>query len=234
MSESELQRALLHVYANVERLGAYAPELFARFALSNADLQVLCDVMTLQRDGLLLHAALLRDKQRRLIVGALPASASLAEARLTALLDLFAVREGVGDLAGTLRRFADHAGEACATAPTRELELIRFEALHASIALQPPSARRTSAVVRSAYDVHAAASSCCWPDAATPCWYFLFQAHGDRVTVLHVSPRLADLLELFQQGLSRDEVLRTLETERERAAAAASIEKLVCAGAPIA
>lgn len=236
MSECELQRSLLHLYANVDGFGPYAPELFAKFALSIDDLQVLEDLMTSQRDGLLVHAQLLRDKQRRMVVDALPASAMLAEACLISLLDSFHAREGAGDLAATMRSFGDHAGEACATAATRDLELIRFEALYASIALRPPSPSlsRAFAGVRCTYDAYAATSSLAWPESAAPYCYFLFQTRRDQVSVLIVSPRLADLLDLFERGLSRGEVLQTLKNESVRAAAAASIEKLVCAGAPIA
>ena len=233
MAESELQRSLLHLYANVERFGSYSPELFAQFALGIDDLQVLEDLMTSQRAGLLLHAQLLADRQRRLVVEALPASASLADACLISLLDSFRTREGAGDLAATMHAFADHAGKACATAVSRDLELVRFEALHASIALRPPSLHRAFAVVRCTYDAYAATSSLAWSEMATPCCYFLFQARGDEVRVLIVSPRLADLLELLERGLSRSEVLQMLGSERARAAAAASMEELVRVGAPI-
>ena len=234
MSENELQRSLVYLYGHIDRYRLYAPELFAKFALSEDDLQVIKDLMTVQREGLLLQTELSREKWRDVVVESLPASFTLAKACLLSVLDKFPRHESFGGIAATISAFADHAKRACSAAITRELELVHFEARHASIALHSPATRPTFAVIRSSYDVYGTAHSHAWPETDVPHCFFLFQAPDSQVRILIVAPRLADLLSLFEKGLSRGEVMQTLESEQERAVADASIEKLVLAGAPIA
>jgi hypothetical protein len=259
MSESNFQMALCHLYANIDRYDSYSPDLFEQFALSGSQSQALEDLMTSQRDGLLLFNQLLLNKRRRLIQQALPKSQEVAGAQLESFLDAYQARpvaEGARDLGDTLRSLADFAGEAVARRadPSKELEFILFEALYVSVALRSPlpadqvprprqlsadlrlTAEADTALVRCTYDVCAAMTASSpsglshYPSRS--CWFFMFQAGGDKMRVLTVSPRLAEVLALFRRGWAFGEVLRTFDSERELIAASASIEKLLLAGAP--
>ena len=164
--------------------------------------------------------------------------------------------EGARDLATTIRTFADLTGDVVErdTAPSRELELIRFEAVCAAVALRSSSetagelrSRRltlglrlspngAAALIRFTYDVVAALGA---PSSqglarlpARPCWFFLFNASADELTIMAVSSRLADLLARFGRGCSVGEPMEKLNSKSAVTAASASIQRLLDAGAP--
>jgi hypothetical protein len=255
VTEREFQLALIHLCANIDRDGADATP-WERFALSPDERCALEQLMASQREGLLLVNQLSHDKQRRLLRDALPTARALAGARLESLIDAFQcnrIAEGSRDLATTMRSFADFAGDVVErdADPSRELELVRLEAICTAVSLG--SSSRTDAqlrpqrstpdmrlspdvaVIRCAYDVVAAlrASSLDLEQPpARPRTFFVFNASRDELRIMAVSTRLADLLAQLVRGCSVGEALAALDDEFAVAAATASIETLLEAGAP--
>ena len=76
MLEKNLQKALMHLYANVDRYSSYSEGIFEEFALSPSEKDSLKQLMTSQRSGLLLFNEQLHGKRRRLLRDVLPLSAS--------------------------------------------------------------------------------------------------------------------------------------------------------------
>jgi hypothetical protein len=65
-----------------------------------------------------------------------------------------------------------------------------------------------------------------------PRWVFLFQTHVGDVRVLTVAPGLAKVLEMFRGGQPLGDILQVLQSDAEKIAARASVERLLLSGAP--
>ncbi len=259
MSEKNLQKALMHLYANVDRYSSYSEGIFEEFALSPSEKDSLKQLMTSQRSGLLLFNEQLHGKRRRLLRDVLPLSAELLGPRLESLLDdylSFESAEGARNPDDTIRSFAQYAGARLDTGPvSREFELIRFEAVHASVSLPLPattfkaraplplspdlrlSLAGDTALIACSYDVLAAIRV---PSLLPtldrlpkPFWLFLFQAAPPAaVRTLEVTAGLAGLLSLFWKGLSLADALQTFASATQRSAALGAVERLLLAGVP--
>ena len=259
MSETNFQKALIHLYVNIDRYHSYSEDIFEPFALSSSEKESLKELMTSQRDGVLLFNRQLNSKRRRSILHNLPKSRDILGRHLETLLDAYLsgpAPEGTCDPEEAVRSFADYMRSQIdsRTDSSKELEFVWFEAVCASVALplasthsQPPRALRLSSALRlspagdaevicCAYDLSAAIDDPCLLQTtdrpANPCWFFLFQDPPGEVRVLTVAPGLAQVLTLFRSGLSLGSVLQALECETKKSAALASIEKLLLSGAP--
>jgi hypothetical protein len=259
MSEKNLQKALVYLYSNIDRLGTDSDAVFERFPLSRSEKQSLEELMTSQRDRLLLFNQQLHHKRMRSIRIALPRSGEIAGRELESLLEAYATcpaPEGVRQPACEVRAFANYVGAQIGrrTGATREWEIIRFEAVFAAVSLSIPSgdfraprvdplpeALRLSragdaALITCAYNVLALMED---PSLigtsdllSSESRFFIFQAGRSVLRVLKVAPKLAGILNLFENGWSLGTVLETLAGPNERAAASAAIENLVRSGAP--
>jgi hypothetical protein len=259
MSEKNFQKALIHLYANIDRYSSYSDAIFEQFVLSSSEKHALNELMTSQRHGLLLFSQQLQDKRRRIIRYALPRSQEMIGRQLETLLDAHAsgpTSEGARDPADAVRSFAEYVAAHIdnQTHVSKELEFIRFEAVLASLTLRPPatysnappllhlstdmrlSLEGDAALVSCTYDVVAAMKDPALLETpvrlSRPCWFFMFQARGGDVRILTVAPGLARVLRLFQSGLSLGDVLLTFECETQKTDASSGIEKLLLMGAP--
>ncbi len=233
MSERVLQSALIHLYANADRYPVYADAIFDGFALTETERSWLEELMTEQRDGLLLFQQLLHHKRRRSILHALPRARALAPEALDMLLDAYALLptpEGAADPAETVRAFATFVGRrVCGVPdPSPAWQLVWFEATCAAVS----SRAGEMALLPCTCDVRSAMNGQPLPDAPPhPYWFFVFQAASADVRVLSVGPGLARLLAELHRGHSPDEVLASLDTDTARAEAASKIGELVAMGA---
>jgi len=255
MSERNFQLALLHMYKTIDEKQAYVDAAFEQFALSAPQKQWLKELMTSQREALLTFNELLRGKRRRLIRHALPASRSACGGRFEALLNEYVLPAGGDGPAigpALVRTFAEYVETQAADdeATCRELELIRFEALLASVSLRPGTSDRHAELssdlclrlgddahlVSCHYDVVAAISDPLLleslPRLPMPQWFLLFADETRGPRTFAIAPGLAKVLGLFVGGASLSEVLNRLETESERALASQSIAKLSRVGVP--
>lgn len=259
MSETNFQKALIHLCVNIERYHSYSEDIFEPFALSSSEKESLKELMTSQRDGLLLFNQQLNSKRRRSILHSLPKSRGILGRHLETLLDAYLsgpTLEGTCDPEKAVRCFADfvHSQVDSRTDSPKQLEFVWFEAVCASVGLpvasmhsQPPRALRLSNALRlslagdaeviyCAYDVLAVIDDPCLLQttdcSVKPCWFFLFQDPHGEVRILTVAPGLAKVLMMFKSGLSLGSVLQALECETAKTAASTSIEKLLLLGAP--
>jgi hypothetical protein len=259
MSEKNFQKALIHLYVNIERYYSYSDDIFEPFGLSSSEKESLKELMTSQRERLLLFNRHLTSKRRRSILHNLPKSRDIIGPDLEALVDAYlsgSAPEGTCDPEEAVRSFADYVRSQIdgRVDSSRELEFVWFEAVCASVARprastrsQPLCALRLSSplrlstagdaeVVCCTYDVSAAIDALrslqTTEDPVAPCWFFLFQDSSGEVRILAISPGLARVLTMFRSGLSLPSVLQALERETEKTAALGAIEKLLLLGAP--
>jgi hypothetical protein len=259
MSEKNFQKALMHLYITIDRYSSYSEAIFKQSALSRSEKQSLKQLMTSQRDGLLLFNQQLHNKRRRSIWHALPKSRDIVARQLETLLDAYAscpLPESARHPADAVRSFADYAGAQINSHKdvSKELEFIWFEAVYASVSLSlastdfnasPPlqlstdlrlSLEGDAALIPCTYDVLAAMKEGSLPGISghrlKTYWFFMFLSRSYEVRILTIAPGLARVLKLFQSGLSLGDVLQALECETEKTAVSASIEKLLLLGAP--
>lgn len=258
--EKNFQKALFHLYANVDRYSSYCDAIFESFALSDSEKQSLKQLMTSERDGLLLFNQQLRNKHRRSILYAMPKSRDIIGRQFDALLDAYfsCPAEGARDPDDGIRSFADYLGAQIDSQAnvSKELEFMRFEAVFAAVSLGPAATYLNSAtppqvsndlrlslagdgaLIPCTYDVWAAMNDASLLGVSAHhspsklCWFFLFKARSGEVRMLSVAPGLARVLRLFQGGLSLGEVLQSFESESEKIASSTSIQKLLLLGAP--
>jgi hypothetical protein len=255
MSERNFQLALLHLYKTIDGKQAYVDAAFEQFALSASQKQWLKELMTSQREALLMFNELLRGKRRRWMRHGLPVSRFAYGGRLDALLNGYVLHAGGdGPTVGPalMRNFAEYV-ETQATddeAASRELELIHFEALLASVSLRAGTLDRhlelasdlclrlgdDAHLVACHYDVVAAFSDPLLlersPRLPAPQWLLLFADECRKPRTFALAPGLAKALGLFAGGTSLGEVLNQLEIESERMLASQSIAKLLRIGVP--
>jgi hypothetical protein len=261
MPEKTFQQALMHLYINIDHFHSYSEAQFEEFELSESERRSLKELLTYQRDGLLLFSELLRKKRRRSILQALPKSRAIVAHQLDALLQAFAswpAPEGAGDGADAVRSFADYLSAQIKgrTEVPEELELVWFEAVCASVSFPPASASIHAggphsqqlsrelrlqggggvALISCTYDVPAAMND---PSLlgirnrpSKSYWFFMFKTADGEVRVLAVAPRLAQLIAMLRSGSSVGEVLESVEREADRITATASLEELLRLGAP--
>ena len=256
MAERDFQLVLIHLCANIDRDDSDVTP-WERFGLSPDERCALEELMASQREGLLLVNQLSHDKQRRHLRDGLPTARALAGDRLELLIDAFQcnrMAEGSRDPRhdhAIVRRFRRRRRRAGRRSVTRELELVRFEAVCAVVSLGSsspihgqlrspdltPDLRLSPnvAVIRCTYDVVAAlrASSLDLERRQPrPGTFVIFNASRDELRIMAVSPRLADLLAQLVRGCSVGEALEALDDELAVAAATASIETLLEAWVP--
>jgi hypothetical protein len=258
MPEEIFQRALIHLYSNIERVPSYSDALFEEFALTDAERHTLKELMCFQRDGLLTFNRLLHHKRSRSISQALPYSSRLVPGQLDALLRGFAgrpVSEGATDSTEAVRSFAEYVGAEIAGQRqlSRAAELVWFEAMCASVAAPTASSHDacrcprgltpnlrmagtgSAALLRCRFDVSAALqdpSLLDTPDLAhRPCWFFVFPA-GGQLRVLAVGAGLASVVESLQTGRPIGVVLASLHDKARRIAVEQSLQRLLSMGAP--
>lgn len=244
MSEREFQKALMHLYANIDRYSAYSDEIFAPFVLSPAETQSLRELMASQRRGLLVFNQQLDHKRRRVICEVLSASRAIAGSALDVLLDGYAsgpTLEGARGPGDVVRDFAEYVNRRVERQAeiSRPLDLIRFEANYAAVSLGSPSAsgRRHATLISCEHDVAAAMTDPSLLDRCERCpsprWFFMFMdAHGD-VRVRAVASDLAAILRMLLDGAPIAEALETLADKNDRAAARESVGQLLSCGAPL-
>lgn len=259
MSDTNLQKALIHLYVNIDRYHSYSEDIFEQFALSGSERESLKELMTSQRDGLVLFNRQLNDKRRRSILHNLPKSGGFFGRNLETVLDAYlsgSASEGTCDPERAVRSFANFVRSQIDRRPnfSKALEFVWFEAVCASVALplasrhsQSPRPLQLSSTLRlsvagdaevicCAYDVSAAIEDPCLLQMTerpvTPCWFFLFQDPIGEVRILTIALGLAKVLTMFRSGLSLGTILQALECATKKTAASASIEKLLLLGAP--
>jgi hypothetical protein len=226
MSEDHFQRALIHLYSNIDRLPSYSDALFDDFALTDAERHALKELMCGQRQGLLTFNQLLHHKRSRSISQSLPYSSRLVPEQLDALVQAFACRpfpEGATDFTAALRSFAEYVG--AEIADRRQLskasELVWFEAMCAS-------ADRAT-LLRCRFDVPAALQDPSLFDTPEPphhpCWFVVFPADG-RLKVVAVGAGLASAIARLQSGRSVADALASLPDDAQRIALAESLQQL--------
>lgn len=260
MPDKSFQRALIHLYANIDCFHSYSDDQFEDFELSESERRSLRELLTYQRDGLLTFSEILHNKRHRSVLQALPRSRAVVAHQLEALLQAFAswpAPEGAGDAADAVRSFADYLGsqiESRAEVP-KELEFVWFEAVCASISVPVASdsirsngscsqqlspemglQRGGVALISCTYDVPAVMKD---PSLLGICGrqsrsyrFLIFKPADGEVRVLAVAPRLAQLLAMLRNGPSVKEVLESVGHGADRAAAIASLEELLRLGAP--
>lgn len=259
MSEINLQKALLYLYANIDRHSTYSEAIFEQFSLTSSEKQSLEELMNSQRERLLLFNDQLRHKRLRAIRLALPKSGAFVSRQFEAQMAAYASRpvpEGARHAAGEVRAFADYVGARIKDPESdpEALEFIRVEAICAAVSLSSPSrdfdappvhplpgdlrlsSAGDAALIECRYDVLAAMENPSLLGTTSdrllqPCRFFVFQASRSELRVLKIAPKLAGVLALLQSGASLEEVLETLGSA-EKAAASASIENLWRSGAP--
>jgi hypothetical protein len=261
MPEKTFQQALMHLYMNIDHFHLYSDAQFEQFELSESERQSLEELLTYQRDGLLLFSELLRKKLLRSILQALPKSRAIVAHQLDSLLQAYAswpAPEGASHGVGAVRSFTDYltAKIESQTEVPDELELVWFEAVCASLSLppapasmhvgdpHPPQLSRELrlrgggevALISCTYDVPAAMND---PSLlgirdrpSKSYWFFMFKTADGEVRVLAVAPRLAQVIAMLRKGSSVGEVLQSLERGTGRIAATASLEELLRLGAP--
>ncbi|MGB8890224.1 MAG: hypothetical protein WCC87_26095 [Candidatus Korobacteraceae bacterium] len=259
MSEKVFQKALIHLYANIDRYSSYSEKIFEEFPLSLSEKQSLQELMTTQRDGLVAFNQQLHHKRCRIIRHALPISRGTLRRQLDTLLDTYEcypAAEGACQPSDAVRCFADYISSQieCQTEASRDLQFIRFEAIYASLSLhlasadsKPPHPVHLSAEIRLSSDRSTSLILCTYNVLAAmkdpsllkgsegrlrPCWIFLFRTSADEVKALAVAPKLAKILKMFQSGLSLEDILNTLDSETDKLAATVSVDGLLSLGVP--
>lgn len=255
-SEREFQEALIHLYLHIHEYESYSDALFANFKLSDADRRSLRELMTSQRDRLLVFNQQLRFKQRRYIRAALPRSAKLLRRELDDLIDAYATRlstEGADDAATTIRVFADQLKAHVAVDPyaSWEPQFILFEAAYASLALRrvdslPEALRPRETEVglslprgpnhflaTSSYDVVAKFKDSVSPHFAEKTQYLLlFRTRRSSVRILSLAAKLHGILEMLEQGICVGDILKSVQSTEDKMAALEGVRNLWSIGVP--
>ena len=151
MSEQAFQRALIHLYRTVD--ATPDPDAsFEQFGLTPDQKQWLAELLSSQREALLAYNEQLREKRRRYLRYAMPASRAALGGRFECLLAAYLRDVGLDGPAGEpslALQFAEHArghartGAAAGEDETRAVELLRFEALLVALAAQAAACAAT-------------------------------------------------------------------------------------------
>jgi len=227
MSEDVFQRALIHLYSNIDQFPSYSDALFDDFALTDAERRALKELICGQRQGLLTFNRLLHHKRSRSILQSLPYSSRFVPEELDALLQAFACRpfpEGAADFTAALRSFAEYVGAEIADRRqlSKAAELVWFEAMCASA--------DCATLLHCRFDVPAALQD---PSLLyTPelphrrCWFVVFPA-GGQLRVVAVGTGLASVIASLQSGRSVADALASLPDDARRIAVEKSLQRLL-------
>ena len=259
MSEANFQKALFHLYRNIQKYEECSDNIFSSFVLTNDETRALSEMMNGQRRGLITFNEQLQNKHCRYIRHALPSSSERFPRCLEEYINSYISElssDYLNDAFNALKSFAKFLRIVTSNEQnlTRELEFIHFEATYASIilgALHRPATAHNSRIspnsrvaddgsvslIASSYDLWAALRNPSMQRGEEilprPCWFLLFAKQDGELKVIKVSNNLFALLKLLVSGLTIGEALESYQLSAQRDAANASIGRLMSIGFPI-